>query len=177
VLHLVLRRPPDPFADLRAAVARTTLRDYEGPTGGPCLKVGGRDISALRGQVGYSDNGVCSYVYRVRRRGDLESRPLALKVMLNMQGHQQSTLINEQFNAERELLSDPRRLPPHAHVMTVLHSFTDDAGGMPGWNFEADIVSPRTMVVVRRGLGRIVPLHHRSSTSYRICEESRHLCF
>ena len=32
--------------------------------------------------------------------------------------------------------------------MVVLHSFADDASGLPSWDFEADIVNPRTMFVV-----------------------------
>eukprot|EP01044_Picomonas_judraskeda_P020168 COSAG03_NODE_4420_length_1558_cov_1.750514_1_plen_118_part_10 len=59
-----------------------------------------------------------------------------------------SVAIREEFDAETALLSDPNRLPAHRHVMVVLHSFTDNAAALPAWNFEADIVNPRTMFVV-----------------------------
>ena len=51
-------------------------------------------------------------------------------------------------NEAYQVLSDPERLPAHRHVMVVLHSFADDASGLPSWDFEADIVNPRTMFVV-----------------------------
>eukprot|EP01050_Picozoa_sp_SAG11_P027676 SAG11_NODE_7103_length_1193_cov_1.266910_2_plen_209_part_00 len=69
-LLLQLRAPPpaarvDPYAELRAALANSQLRDFD-----EFQKVGGRDIAALGGAVaGYSQHGVCSYVYKARLRG------------------------------------------------------------------------------------------------------------
>ena len=59
-----------------------------------------------------------------------------------------SVAIGEEFDAETALLSDPERLPAHRHVMVVLSSFSDTATGLPGWDFEVDIVNPRTLFVV-----------------------------
>ena len=42
------------------------------------------------GQVGYSQHGVCSYVYKARLRGRPGGAPLALKVMLNTTDQQQA---------------------------------------------------------------------------------------
>ena len=53
------------------------LRDFEG-----FEKIGGRDIAlSPGGRVGYSQHGVCSYVYKARWRGQCGGAPLALKVM------------------------------------------------------------------------------------------------
>jgi serine/threonine protein kinase len=68
--------------------------------------------------------------------------------MLNMADATNSVAITREFDAETALLSDPQRLPAHRHVMVVLHSFTDTATGLPSWDFEADIVNPRTMFVI-----------------------------
>jgi hypothetical protein len=115
------------------------LRDFEG-----FEKIGGRDIAlSPGGRVGYSQHGVCSYVYKARWRGQCGGAPLALKVMLNTTDQQQSVAIGREFAAEQELLSDLRRLPPHPNIMAVLRCFTDDAAGLPGWDFERDIVQAR----------------------------------
>ena len=53
------------------------------------------------GQVDYSQHGVCSYVYRARRRGRPGDAPLALKVMLNTTNQQQSVAIASEFAAEQ----------------------------------------------------------------------------
>jgi hypothetical protein len=147
-LHLVARpavAAVDPYAELRAGLRTAQLRDFEG-----FEKVGGRDIAlSPGGRVGYSQHGVCSYVYKARWRGGRAGgAPLALKVMLNTTDQQQSVAIASEFAAEQELLSDLRRLPAHPNIMTVLRCFTDDAVGLPGWDFERDIVQSRTMMLV-----------------------------
>ena len=69
--------------------------------------------------------------------------------MLNYEeGMASSVALSREFDDETALLSDPARLPAHRHVMVVLHSFADTATGLPSWDFEADIVNPRTMFVV-----------------------------
>ena len=69
--------------------------------------------------------------------------------MLNYEEGRANTLaLRQEFDAETALLSDPVRLPPHRHLMVVLHSFVDTATGLPEWSFEADIVNPRTTFVV-----------------------------
>jgi tetratricopeptide (TPR) repeat protein len=73
---------------------------------------------------------------------------LALKVMLNYQTADNTLALNHEFDAETALLSDPARLPPHRHVMAVLHSFADDATPLPGWDFDPSLVMSRTMMVV-----------------------------
>eukprot|EP01051_Picozoa_sp_SAG22_P009383 SAG22_NODE_779_length_7272_cov_146.237418_5_plen_320_part_00 len=148
-LHLVLRRPPDPRADLRAALAAPACGALAGYK--DFVKVGGRDITAVGGgRAGSaSQHGACSYVYKARRRDDLTGVLLAVKVMLNYsQDRQQSTVIRDQFGAEHDLLSDLRRLPPHGNIMTVLRTFSDDASGLPDWNLDPEIVNPRTQMVV-----------------------------
>eukprot|EP01051_Picozoa_sp_SAG22_P014053 SAG22_NODE_1653_length_3893_cov_22.756721_2_plen_320_part_00 len=148
-LHLVLRRPPDPHADLRAALAAPACGALAGYK--DFVKVGGRDITAVGGgRAGSaSQHGACSYVYKARRRDDLTGLLLAVKVMLNYsQDRQQSTVIRDQFGAEHDLLSDLRRLPPHGNIMTVLRTFSDDASGLPDWNLDPEIVNPRTQMVV-----------------------------
>ena len=120
-------------------------------------KIGGKDIAAVGGGGGatqsISQSGVCSYVYLAVLRGARGSgEPVlqfAIKVMLNYEEVMgNSVAIRQEFDAETALLSDPERLPAHRHVMVVLHSFTDTAAGLPSWNFESDIVNPRTMFVV-----------------------------
>eukprot|EP01050_Picozoa_sp_SAG11_P027675 SAG11_NODE_7103_length_1193_cov_1.266910_1_plen_140_part_10 len=67
--------------------------------------------------------------------------------MLNTGDHRQSAAIANAFSAEHELLGDTRRLPAHPSLMTVLRAFTDDASALPGWDFEADLVQPRTLML------------------------------
>ena len=63
-------------AAARASLAGTKLRDYE-----IIRKVGGKDTEAAPTMGGgYSQSGVCSYVYLARRVGD--ARQLAVKVMI-----------------------------------------------------------------------------------------------
>ncbi len=112
-------------------------------------KIGGKDISAAGG-AGYSQSGACSYVYlaALRAGGERLDARFAVKVMLNYAQQANSVAIHREFDAETELLSDSARLPPHRHVMVVLHSFIDTATGLPDWTFDADIVNPRTTFVV-----------------------------
>ena len=129
-------------ATMRAQMEGKKLADFD-----IIKKIGGKDITAAGG-AGYSQSGVCSYVYLAQLRGG-DRMPLAIKVMLNYTGGTADTVaINQEFDAETALLSDPVRLPAHSHVMVVLRSFADLAAGLPGWDFEADIVNPRTMFVV-----------------------------
>ena len=115
-------------AALRQMMEGTKLRDFSG-----FKKIGGKDITALGGG-GYSQSGVCSYVYLAQMRNG-NGMQLALKVMLNYEDSVADTLaIGEEFDAETALLSDPVRLPPHRHVMAVLHSFTDTVSHLPGWD-------------------------------------------
>lgn len=129
-------------AALREMMRGKQLKDFAG-----FKKIGGKDIQAAAGS-GYSQNGVCSYVYLAHiRNGD--GLQLALKVMLNYQeAHANTLAIREEFDAETALLSDPVRLPPHRHIMAVLHTFTDTVDRLPGWDFDPTIVMSRTMVVV-----------------------------
>ena len=129
-------------AALRAAMSGKKLRDFGG-----FKKVGGKDIQAAAG-AGYSQSGVCSYVYLAGLRNG-NGMQFALKVMLNYQeAHANTLAIRQEFDAETALLSDPVRLPPHRHVMAVLHTFTDTVDYLPGWDFDPTIVMSRTMVVV-----------------------------
>ena len=69
--------------------------------------------------------------------------------MLNYDTAHDTVALSGEFDAETALLSDPERLPPHRHIMSVLHSFADEATTLPEWNFEPDIVMARTMMVSR----------------------------
>lgn len=112
-------------------------------------KIGGKELGGGAGlHIGYTMSGVCAYVYRAKLRGG-SSPQLALKVMINS-GSEITAQIGREFEAERMLLSDRARLPPHENIMAVLHSFTDDVSGgrLPGWDFDPSIVSARTMVLV-----------------------------
>eukprot|EP01045_Picozoa_sp_COSAG04_P022090 COSAG04_NODE_2449_length_4101_cov_30.628333_2_plen_623_part_00 len=129
-------------AAVRAQMAGKKLADFV-----VSEKIGGKDIGAVGG-AGYSQSGVCSYVYLAQLRGG-NAMQFAVKVMLSYtEGMASSVAITQEFDAETALLSDPVRLPAHRHVMVVLHSFVDNATGLPEWDFEADIVNPRTMFVV-----------------------------
>jgi len=111
-------------------------------------KIGGKDLSAPMAG-GYTQSGVCSYVYRARLRG--RSRALALKVMINATSANETLAIGDEFHAEYFLLSNAARLPGHPNIMAVLHTFVDSvAGSLPGWEFDPDVVSRRTMVLVMR---------------------------
>ena len=130
------------------------------------------DITAARGGSGQSvsQSGVCSYVYLAQLRGGnamIRQVQFAVKVMLNYTEGMADIAITQEFDAETALLSDPERLPAHRHVMVVLSSFTDTATGLPEWNFEADIVNPRTLFVVMpyfpEDLKRVVKLTLRRS--------------
>jgi len=155
-LHLVLRvsaaeaaaleaASVDPEAEEDTAALRAMMRGKRLKDFAAFKKVGGKDIQAA---AGYSQSGVCSYVYLAGLRNG-NGVQLALKVMLNYQDAHANTLaIQEEFDAETALLSDPVRLPPHRHVMAVLHTFTDTVNCLPGWEFDPTIVMSRTMVVV-----------------------------
>ena len=160
-LHLILRVEEDDTsvdreaeqqtARVRAELVGKRLADFI-----VSKKIGGKDIAAVGGggaAQSISQSGVCSYVYLAVLRGARGSgepvMQFAIKVMLNYEeGMGNSVALRQEFDAETALLSDPERLPAHRHVMVVLHSFTDTATGLPSWNFEADIVNPRTMFVV-----------------------------
>eukprot|EP01051_Picozoa_sp_SAG22_P012537 SAG22_NODE_1313_length_4774_cov_31.746310_2_plen_464_part_00 len=138
----------DPWAELRAAVARAQLQDFDG-----FQKVWGRDVTAVAG-VGYTQHGVCSYVYKAHIRGDAAQTPLAIKVMHNMDvAMYQTVAIARTFSAEHELLSDLHRLPPHPNIMSLLRAFTDDASSLPGWDFHLG----DDIVVQRRALMLVMP--------------------
>ena len=160
-LHLILRVEEDDTSVDREAEQQTARVRAElvGKRLGDFIvskKIGGKDIAAVGGggaAQSMSQSGVCSYVYLAVLRGARGSgepvMQFAIKVMLNYQeGMGNSVAIRQEFDAETALLSDPERLPAHRHVMVVLHSFTDTAAGLPAWNFESDIVNPRTMFVV-----------------------------
>lgn len=155
-LHLMLSSPnaavaeADSAADLeaqkktatmRAAMLGMKLKDFCG-----FEKVGGKDFGAMS-SGGYSQNGVCSYVYKAKLRQG-ESNELALKVMLNYDTANSTIALRQEFDAEIELLSDPVRLPAHRHVIAVLHSFRDTATTLPGWEFDPSIVMAHTLIVV-----------------------------
>ena len=109
-LHLMLRLPLDPHAELRAALAEPACGALSGFT--DFVKIGGRDITTMGGgRTGSaSQHGACSFVYKARRRNAPGSVLLAVKVMLNYsQDRQQSTAIRDQFSAEHDLLTDLRR--------------------------------------------------------------------
>ena len=154
-LHLILRVEEDDTsvdreaeqqtAAMRAAMEGKRLADFN-----ISKKIGGKDIAAVGGGASQSisQSGVCSYVYLAMLRGGPRVQ-LAVKVMINYaDGMANSVAIREEFDGETALLSDPIRLPAHRNIMVVLHSFTDNAAGLPSWNFEADIVNPRTLFVV-----------------------------
>eukprot|EP01043_Picozoa_sp_COSAG02_P063163 COSAG02_NODE_8884_length_2410_cov_1.013847_3_plen_317_part_01 len=137
----------DPEAEEATAALRASMRGKKLQDFGGFKKIGGKDIQAAAG-AGYSQSGVCSYVYLAGlRNGDRVQ--FALKVMLNYQeAHANTLAIRQEFDAETALLSDPVRLPPHRHIMAVLHTFTDTVDCLPGWDFDPTIVMSRTMVVV-----------------------------
>ena len=136
----------DPEAEEATALLRAMMRGKKLSDFSGFRKVGGKDIQAVGGG-GYSQSGVCSYVYLAKVRGG-DGMQLALKVMLNYQTADNTLALNHEFDAETALLSDPVRLPPHRHVMAVLHSFVDDATALPGWEFDPSLVMSRTMMVV-----------------------------
>jgi len=149
-LNLVLRvedlgsadaQAAEQTAAMRAQLAGAKLAQFR-----VMKKIGGKEIGAAGGG-GYSQSGVCSYVYLAQLRG-AGTMQFAIKVMLNYADQANSVAIRSEFDAETALLSDSARLPPHRHVMVVLHSFVDTATGLPEWSFEADIVNPRTTFVV-----------------------------
>ena len=129
------------IAAIRATMRGKKLGDFKSFT-----KIGGKDIQAAGGG-GYSQSGVCSYVYLTQMRGG-NGMQLALKVMLNYCTADNTLALSGEFDAETALLSDPKRLPPHRHVMAVLHSFADVATSLPGWDFDPTIVMPHTFMVV-----------------------------
>ena len=156
----VLVRQSDATASLRTQLRRKNrLSDYT-----VLERVGGKNVGfGSQRAGGYSLSGVCSYVYRAQPRassssckpGEVSDRhgnpgdtALALKVMLNTSGQSESLQIGEEFEAERCLLSDPARLPPHQNIMSILHSFTDTAQDLPGWDFDPALVCSRTLVLV-----------------------------
>eukprot|EP01052_Picozoa_sp_SAG31_P023998 SAG31_NODE_2014_length_6665_cov_2.737435_2_plen_1027_part_00 len=156
-LYLILRANPleqavaadasvDPEAEQATAALRAMMRGKKLSDFTGFRKVGGKDIQAAGGG-GYSQSGVCSYVYLTTLRNG-NGMQLALKVMLNYQTADNTLALHHEFDAETALLSDPVRLPPHRHVMAVLHSFADDATPLPGWDFEPDLIMSRTMMVV-----------------------------
>ena len=59
---------------------------------------------------------------------------VALKVMINMCGTDQTSAISDEFDAEIRLLSDEKRLPRHENIMVVYGSFIDTVapGQLPG---------------------------------------------
>ena len=113
-------------------------------------KIGGKDVTQLGGGMATTLHGVCSYVYLVRSRRAGVEPPLALKVMINMLGGDQTSDLREQHAAEYKLLSDPRRLARHPGIIAVLHRFVDEATKerLPGYEFDPQDVSPRTTFVV-----------------------------
>jgi hypothetical protein len=143
-LHVLLRRH-DETASRRAQLRGKVLQDYIVQE-----RVGGKAVGPASPprSPGYSMSGVCSYVYRARLRGDAVGAELALKVMINMTGASETLQIDDEFEAECNLLSDALRLPPHPNIMTVFSSFTDTAAGLPEWDFDADIGNSRTMILV-----------------------------
>ena len=148
-LNMILRVEDLGSADAQAAEQTAAMREQL--TGAKLAqfrvmkKIGGKEIGAAGG--GYSQSGVCSYVYLAQLRG-AGTMQFAIKVMLNYEQQANTLAIRNEFDAETALLSDSARLPPHRHVMVVLHSFVDTATGLPEWSFEADIVNPRTTFVV-----------------------------
>ena len=101
--------------------------------------------------VGYTQHGVCSFVYMAKlRAGGPPGALLAIKVMHNLNPSMHQTVaIAQNFSAEHELLSDVRRLPLHPNIMSVLRVFTDDASSLPDWNFgDDDVVQRKTMMLV-----------------------------
>eukprot|EP01045_Picozoa_sp_COSAG04_P013669 COSAG04_NODE_982_length_9008_cov_3.598720_4_plen_513_part_00 len=128
-------------AAMRAQLAGSKLAQFR-----VTKKIGKKDIGAAPpGRAGYSQS---AYVYLARhvRTGEMQ---FAMKVMLNYAQQGDTLAVRDEFDAETALLSDAARLPPHRHVMAVLHSFVDTATGLPEWNFEADIVNPHTTFVVK----------------------------
>ena len=123
-------------------VRGTKLHNYE------CTKkIGGKVLGAAAG-VGYTQHGVCSFVYSAHLHS-LPEEALALKVMINMM-HDNTAQLQQQFQRELQLISDPERLPPHLNVIHAAHSFVDTATRerLPEWDFDIEVVNPLTVFVV-----------------------------
>jgi large subunit ribosomal protein L40e len=129
-------------AAMQRHVRRTKLHNYE------CTqKIGGKVLGAAAG-VGYTQHGVCSFVYSAHLHS-LPDEPLALKVMINML-HDNTAQLQQQFQRELQLISDPERLPPHLNIINAAHSFVDTAtrDRLPEWDFDIEVVNPQTVFVV-----------------------------
>lgn len=85
-VHLLLRERDTVREPFRG---KDSLQDYIVQQ-----RVGGKNPGAATG-VGYSLNGVCSYVYRAQLRGGA-GEPIALKVMINVTGGSQSQAVRFQ---------------------------------------------------------------------------------
>ena len=110
-------------------------------------KIGGKVLGAAAG-VGYTQHGVCSFVYSAHLHS-LPEEALALKVMINML-HDNTAQLQQQFQRELQLISDPERLPPHLNIINAAHSFVDTAtrDQLPEWDFDTEVVNPQTVFVV-----------------------------
>ena len=66
--------------------------------------------------------------------------------MINML-HDNTTQLQLQFQKELDLIF---RLPPHKNIIQACHSFVDTATAerLPEWDFDTEIVNPRTIFVV-----------------------------
>ena len=91
--------------------------------------------------------GVCSYVYLVKLRGG-DGTQLVFTPLISTSWSGPDDNQNLLAEYGYEVLQDSERLPPHLNVLPVLHSFIDNASELPGWDFDPDIVNPRTSFVV-----------------------------
>lgn len=67
--------------------------------------------------------------------------------MLNMYGGATVDFV-QIFRQEFRLLEAGSRLPSHPNVLSVLHTFEDDASGLPEWDYDPTIVFPHTTFIV-----------------------------
>ena len=74
--------------------------------------------------------------------GAAPTRPsFAPQAQLNLHvGRAETASIARRFAIEDALLGDQQRLPWHAHIMPVLHTFVDDANKLPGWNLDPQVL-------------------------------------
>ena len=140
----------DQMVARNTALARTMkggnamLRDFTG-----MVKIGGRNVDPRGGGGGRratTQHGVCSWVYTgVYARTNAR---VAIKVILNITAGYETVDIDDEFELEFSLIANQDRLPWHPNIICALHMFIDKADTLPEWDFDPDIVQPKTQIVV-----------------------------
>jgi len=102
-----------------------------------------------------SRHGACSVVYEARDEEKADEL-VVIKVMLNYCADDLNTKsIKQRFEDESRLLLDKKRLPPHDNMISVTDNFVANAkDGLPEWDFDPDIVNPKTTFLVMPRLER-----------------------